>query len=204
MKADSSKMKCGGVRVEREARRQHILEANVTCVRASGFHGASMMEIAKEAGISVSAIYRYFASKEAIIEAIVADDAADIQEKFQEWDTTPDCELVSRLCDIVEPAIKRNRDPRRAALSLEILAEAARNPRIGEIVRQAGLNQRELRGKLWRRIAPALSSSTQAARAEVLAMVFDGLMSQSLSNPNLDETSIADAIRIVVRALMSS
>ena len=41
------------------------------CFRASGFHAASMSQIASEAGLSVGQIYRYFSNKDAIIEEMI-------------------------------------------------------------------------------------------------------------------------------------
>jgi len=72
-----------------EARRQQILDAACDCVRQAGFHGASMAEIAKAAGLSVGQIYRYFENKEAIIAAIVAQDLAEMREKFAEMESRP-------------------------------------------------------------------------------------------------------------------
>jgi AcrR family transcriptional regulator len=56
---------------------------------AVGFHGASMADIAKAAGLSVGQIYRYFENKEAIIAAIVAQDLAEMREKFAEMESQP-------------------------------------------------------------------------------------------------------------------
>jgi TetR/AcrR family transcriptional regulator, repressor for uid operon len=60
-----------GKRAEnREAQVQRILDAATKCFVRSGFRGASMHEICGEAGMSPGALYRYFPSKEAVIEAI--------------------------------------------------------------------------------------------------------------------------------------
>ena len=54
----------------REAQTVRILDAAKKCFVRSGFQGASMHDICKEAEMSPGALYRYFPSKEAIIEAI--------------------------------------------------------------------------------------------------------------------------------------
>ena len=60
-----------GSRAEkREVQIQRILDAAKKCFVRSGFRGASMHEICAEAGMSPGALYRYFPSKESIIEAI--------------------------------------------------------------------------------------------------------------------------------------
>ena len=65
-----------------ELRRQQILDAAAECFRKSGFHGASMSEIAKSFGMSAGHIYNYFESKEAIIEAMVKRDLDQALERI--------------------------------------------------------------------------------------------------------------------------
>jgi AcrR family transcriptional regulator len=57
----------------REARRAEIIAAARRCFSRDGFHQTSMPDIAAEAGVSVGAPYRYFASKEEIILEIAGD-----------------------------------------------------------------------------------------------------------------------------------
>jgi AcrR family transcriptional regulator len=52
------------------ARRQQILDAARACFVRNGFHTTSMQDVIAEAGLSVGAVYRYFKSKNEIIEAI--------------------------------------------------------------------------------------------------------------------------------------
>ena len=59
------------------ARRDQILSAAMKCFVENGFHGSSMVELAKRAGMSVGHIYHYYASKDAIIEAIVDRDVEE-------------------------------------------------------------------------------------------------------------------------------
>jgi TetR/AcrR family transcriptional regulator, repressor for uid operon len=60
-----------GKRAEkREVQTLRIMDAAKKCFVRSGFRGASMHEICAEAGMSPGALYRYFPSKESIIEAI--------------------------------------------------------------------------------------------------------------------------------------
>ena len=52
---------------------EQILDAAVACFAREGFHRTTMQDIVREAALSPGAIYGYFASKEAIIDAIGAD-----------------------------------------------------------------------------------------------------------------------------------
>jgi TetR/AcrR family transcriptional regulator, repressor for uid operon len=64
-----------GARAEkRGAQTARIMDAARNCFVQSGFRGASMHEICREADMSPGALYRYFPSKEAIIEAIAEED----------------------------------------------------------------------------------------------------------------------------------
>lgn len=51
------------------ARRQQIIDAAYRCFARKGFHQATMRDIYEEAGLSPGAVYHYFPSKDAIIQA---------------------------------------------------------------------------------------------------------------------------------------
>src|SRR3989304_4862304 len=53
-----------------ELRRQQILDAAAACFVRRGFPRTTMQDICDEAGLSPGAVYRYFPSKEEIIEAM--------------------------------------------------------------------------------------------------------------------------------------
>lgn len=71
-----------------EARRQEILAAAIACFTRKGFHKTTTDDICREAGLSPGALYRYFASKEEIIDAAVRESPrSDIetQPDFAAW-----------------------------------------------------------------------------------------------------------------------
>jgi len=185
-------------RQSREERRQQILDATLRCVRRSGFHGASMADIASEAKMSVGVIYRYFANKEAIIEAIVANDLAEMRAKFAEWDQTPDSDLLDIMLQTVEFAIEHKYGPDNSALALEVLAEAARNPRVAAIVQAADIQERELGRQLCARLNPGCDPKRLEARGEVIGMLFDGMMIRAISNPSMDRKTLVSDLREVM------
>ncbi len=51
-------------------RRDAILDAALQCFVTQGFHGTAVPEVAKRAGIAAGTIYHYFASKEAMVNAL--------------------------------------------------------------------------------------------------------------------------------------
>ena len=50
-----------------ESRKRQIVDAAFLCFARKGFHPTTMPDICTEAGLSAGAVYRYFASKQAII-----------------------------------------------------------------------------------------------------------------------------------------
>src|SRR6476659_9938831 len=70
-------------------RRTEILDAAERCFARSGFHQASMQEICAEAGMSPGNLYRYFASKEALIAGISERNRADAVAGFARVDQAP-------------------------------------------------------------------------------------------------------------------
>jgi AcrR family transcriptional regulator len=54
------------------SRRDQILDAAMQCFASSGFRGTTTREIAGRVGITEAALYRHFASKEALYAAIIA------------------------------------------------------------------------------------------------------------------------------------
>jgi AcrR family transcriptional regulator len=190
-------------RLSREARQQHILDAALRCVRRAGFHGASMAEIAAEAKMSVGVIYRYFKNKEAIIEAIVANDLADMRAKFAEWGELPDDQLLDTLLDTLDHAVDHKYCGDHSALGLEVLAEAARNPRVAAIVQEADRQERELGRWLCRRMMPTLDDVQLNAMGEIIGMIFDGMMVRAVSNPDIDRPAMLAKLRQVMRLLFT-
>jgi AcrR family transcriptional regulator len=186
-----------------EARRQQILDAACDCVRQAGFHGASMAEIAKAAGLSVGQIYRYFENKEAIIGAIVGQDLAEMRAKFAEMESRPG-DLVDAMAEHLPEAVDKCFDPGRAALTLEVLAEAARNPKVAAIVRAADEQERAYaQVMLDRSRKPEWSEAEFQARCEAVGMLFDGMIMRSVNHPETDRDALARVLITTIRHLLS-
>jgi AcrR family transcriptional regulator len=187
-----------------EARRQQILDAMCHCVRRDGFHGASMAEIAKAAGLSVGQIYRYFANKEAMISALVGQDLVTMREKFAQILATPGS-AVDTIIESCAEGLERNYDPDRAALTLEVLAEAARNPKVAAMVRDADSQERDLVLKLLSAVRrPGWSQAEFEARGEMLSMLFDGMIIRSVNNPDVDRSAMKAVLQSVLRGLLET
>ncbi len=62
-----------GATTKGERAQRAILEAARALFVAQGYHGTSIREVAAGAGLTIGAVYNYFASKEAIFERVFAD-----------------------------------------------------------------------------------------------------------------------------------
>lgn len=153
--------------------------------------------------MSVGVIYRYFANKEAIVEAIVASDLAEMRAMFAEWESVPDDALLDTLLGTLERAIEHKYTLDNAGLALEVLAEAARNPRVAAIVERADAQERDLGRSLCRRISPGRDQVQQDARGEIISMIFDGMMIRAISNPQTDRQALLAALRQVMTVLFT-
>ena len=185
-----------------EARRQQILDAACDCVRQAGFHGASMAEIAKTAGLSVGQIYRYFENKEAIIAAIVAQDLAEMREKFAEMESRPG-DLIDAMTEHLPDAIDKCFDLRRASLTLEVLAEASRNPKVAAILQAADAQERVYaQAMLDRSRRPEWSDAEFEARCEAVGLLFDGMIIRAVNHPDTDREPLSRVLIATIRQLL--
>src|ERR1700753_3360938 len=63
-------------------RRRHVLESAWSCFSRDGFHATSMDQVIEASGMSSSAVYRYFRSKDELIDATVDEALADSEALF--------------------------------------------------------------------------------------------------------------------------
>lgn len=126
----------------RDQQIRRVLEAAKKCFVSFGFQGASMQQICSEAGMSPGALYRYFSSKEAIIEAIAEADRAEDAKLFARVLQNP-----SVVDGVVEGAMAHMRhmhETNAAPLFAEICAESMRNDVVGVTCLESAENVQEL------------------------------------------------------------
>jgi AcrR family transcriptional regulator len=114
------------------ARRDAIAAAAERAFVRHGFHAATMQQVAEEAGMSAGNLYRYFPSKEALVEGICMLDQRERGAAFHALAASGD------VLGTLEAMLRDNllNKPRHKALMfLEVAAEAGRNPRIAEMMR---------------------------------------------------------------------
>jgi TetR/AcrR family transcriptional repressor of uid operon len=114
-------------------RRTQILEAALVCFAKRGFHQASMHDISAEAGISVGLIYRYFQNKEAVISAMADRHKKEIHEVLERARQAPT--LLESLEILFTAHCCENEPHLLSAFVVDLYAEASRNPRVADLVR---------------------------------------------------------------------
>jgi AcrR family transcriptional regulator len=134
------------------ARREQILSAARICFLRNGLHTTSMQDLIREAGLSVGAVYRYFKSKNEIINAIADGVAGGVTRRLEEIAAAepplPLAEAMSRVLEIIDTEVGPGGN---FPLAVQVWAEATLDPAIGEIVRDRYAHMRTAFRTLARR-----------------------------------------------------
>ncbi len=173
-------------RLPDEERRAHILECAERAFVRYGFHAATMTQVADEAGMSAGNLYRYFPSKEAIVEGLCLADQTQRSESFAALEGAPDLRAAMRA------ALKQHVlgcAKAKAQMIVEIWAESGRNPRVAEFTRQLDRDVIVGLADLFdlaksRGVAPASVDSRFAAR--LLYSLVAGLFKRIALEPDFD------------------
>lgn len=187
-----------------EARRCQVLDAAAVCFTERGFHGASMADISKRAGMSAGHIYNYFTSKEEIIFGIVDRNVEDVLLRMRDL-VLSDSDVLDALFARAGEAIERNTDLAHVKLMTEVATEAGRNPVVAQKLRAAD-------AFLGERLHALLMSSAKAdayrndpqrqGRLDMLIALFEGVRLRILHNPGLDKAALVEPLRRAMRAVL--
>jgi AcrR family transcriptional regulator len=185
-------------------RRNQVLEAAAVCFARSGFHGASMSQISKQAGMSAGHIYNYFDSKDAIIMAFVDRQGEYVSGMLHDLDTRDD--PLQWMIDDAKRHIDETLDPQPWHVPLEIYAEASRNPtiaaqlRVHEEASRAKLRGLVKRGRERRNLP--VDDVLLDGRIDTMISYFQGLHIRALQRGEMNRDSLAEAFRVSMTALL--
>jgi len=186
-----------------EQRRQEILAAAEICFADKGFHQTSMADIARGSGLSMGLLYRYFDSKEELILSSAARDRDASLGAIAAFAVSEQPFLV--LGAWLQASLQQMLDPAYARISLEVSAEAARNPRLGAALIA---DDQAIRGALTaalrqqqaaRRVASALPADSAAS---LIVAWIEGLSGRALCEPDLDSQSYAATMLHMLQAAL--
>jgi AcrR family transcriptional regulator len=118
-----------------QARPEEILEAALAEFTERGFEAARMEDIAKAAGLSKAAIYLYFPSKMALLEALIETRVSPIAQQAQALAVAGAGDPVTTLKMLATGVAQRLGDPRVFAVPRLVIAVSGRFPEIAEFYR---------------------------------------------------------------------
>jgi len=166
-----------------------------------------MAEIAKTAGMSPGHIYNLFENKDDIIAAIVERDCEEVLGRIDEFQREGD--LLRAMLAETERAIDERSQVADAALQLEVLAEASRNPKLAAVVQQSealvyGKAQELVRQSVGEQ-ADSLPVEEIQGRALLLGALFNGLTVMSVRQPAMSQqvSAMAPVMRRMLRVLLA-
>lgn len=187
-----------------EADRQELIVAAAerAFVR-HGFHAATMQQVADEAGMSAGNLYRYFPSKEALVEGLCAIDQRERSAAFAML--VGGGEILTTLAAMLRDQLL-SKPREKAMMFVEITAEAGRNPRIAE--RTSAIDADVKRG-LAALVEAAKAKGEAAASldaqfaARVMFTLVGGLFKRRALEADFDRDAEAAMTLGVVKALFA-
>jgi AcrR family transcriptional regulator len=186
---------------EAATRVDSLLAAARAAFVEKGFDGASMQDLARAAGMSAGNFYRYYPSKAAIVEAMVARDLAAVEDSFREIAASPDPLAALRIA--LRRAMSENcgHDD---TLWAEIAATAVRRPEIAVILER-------MEEAIVRRVAHVMGlaaglSEDEAVRrfrapARLVFIIMHGAMTSRIGRDPADEPVAGLVVRTIERII---
>jgi AcrR family transcriptional regulator len=186
------------------ARRDQIIDAATARFAANGFQATGMADVIAASGLSAGAVYRYFRSKDELIEAIVervlGQAAGRFEQLLAEDDAPAPAEAVATAVDLVATIAGRGPvDLTRVAV--QAWAEALRNPSVHGVATHAYRTIRGYFAEVARRAQvtgrlPRDADPEQAAAA-MLSLVL-GFLLQRLLLEDVPAAAYGDGVRALL------
>jgi len=182
-----------------ELKRQQILDAAAACFARRGFHQTTMQDICTHAELSPGAVYRYFHSKDEIIEAAcqaIQGQSLDATNEAMERGSTQ--EVLEELLRLFFLELEDLLSAEHCALNVELIAEAPRSEAVRDML-QAKLHviseqfasfvsKAQARGDINPDLEPESVARTMIG-------LFHGFITQKLVEPDLDVQGYCAVIR---------
>lgn len=188
-----------------QAKRRQILEAAADCFARSGFHATTTAQICAAAGMSPGNLFHYFASKNAIIEAIAEEERRDTAAYFAAIDDDPadPLEVVLSFLDVVMVFAS---DRSYSRLALEVAAETLRNPVVRASVAAGDADMRDGLAALLRKAAARGQIDPEldpVQSANWIAALIDGVFSRLALDTGFDPAREAPMLRRVASRFLA-
>jgi AcrR family transcriptional regulator len=188
-----------------ERRRTEILEAAARVFVEKGFHQATTADLAKEAGVSMGLLYRYFKNKEDLVLQFAGRERDETLRRIEAFAEADD--WASSLDGLIDVLVAEAFQVEYARLTFEVVAEASRNQVLRERLMADDLTlRRALTAALRRHQARGtLGAELNAAMvAEVVTAVFDGLLYRTLMNPQVNRSALRKTLKAFLQAALTT
>lgn len=186
-----------------EAKRRQIVDAAVECFARRGFHATTTAEICAAAGMSPGNLFHYFDSKDAIIQAIAEEDQRETAAMFAQLEDVDD--VLAGLIAMAEAAVALSTDQVYARISIEVAAEATRNPKITALFAANEAQTKDALVRLLKRGADR-GQIDSALNAEVAAAwliaLLDGAIGRAVMDPAFDVQAHAPMLRVLIERFL--
>jgi len=189
--------------LQRETRRQQILDAARRCFSRDGFHNTTTADIVRESGVSQGTLYLYFATKDDIILAL-ADDRHQA-EAYVGALAQSEQDPIEGLTLLLELHGESLVDPQRAdarRVGVQGWAEALRNPVVHDNITQNIASVRQEIARLLARGQAAGQIRAELdpeAAARMLIAIFQGLSLSAALNDDAELTGLGPVIGDMIR-----
>jgi AcrR family transcriptional regulator len=188
-----------------DTRSQEILLSIKTVFEQKGFDGASMQDLARAAEMSVGNFYRYFASKDAIIAAMVEHDLRDVADTFGQIRSSVDPRAA--FLDALRREIVQHRDSCDGPLWAEIDAAASRRPEIARITERMERDVLRYLTETFALITGRPASEMEdrfSEHARLVIVLFKGTAMQPNLTPELVELAVSTVDLLLDRIVTSA
>jgi len=180
-------------------RRTHILDAAERSFTRAGFHRTTMQDVAAEAGMSPGNLYRYFASKDALVAGLCERDRGELSNEFAEVRRSGE-DFLAAFRELGRRHFEDTMADK-AKLCLEIWAEATRNPAVAALQTEfdRSLNEQFVAAFEAAKAAGAVHPDVDCrAVASIVSKLGDGLFVRRAVATDFDpEREIAEVFAVI-------
>jgi TetR/AcrR family transcriptional regulator, regulator of autoinduction and epiphytic fitness len=127
-------------RTIREGKREAIVQSAQRVFLERGYQGAAMAAIAKDADVSTATLYKHFANKETLFDAVVADRIQQFDIASPPDDIDPSLPLDEGLKQVSASFVELMRDDNTLDMFRVIISEVSRFPELKDKIYTLGRN----------------------------------------------------------------
>jgi AcrR family transcriptional regulator len=168
----------------RQERRQRLLDAAWRCAARQGYRDMTIDDVCLEASASKGAFYGYFENKQALLLALLDDDAAQVDAKIADLEGMS-VSQAERLHRFTRWMLQRSVDPAQVQLRADLWAAVLTEQRVRERL-SAAMERRRARLRAWIEkgtVEGEFVDMPGNALASVLLALEDGLLLHGALDP---------------------